>query len=93
MKALQKFIVIKPIIEKKEPTTKGFQMSSKDQADNLYQEGLVVLAGEDLLINEGDRILYNQASGYELRLNGETVRMIQERDVAILLEEGDTFGN
>ena len=92
MKALQRFIVIKKIVEKKELTT-GFQLSSKDQADNLYQEGLVLQVGEDVTtLHPQDRILYNRSSGHDLRLNGENVRMIQERDVALLLEDEDIYG-
>jgi len=95
MKQLGKYVTILPSgVKENASTTTGFSLSGKSKAESVYQEGVVKIVGTkvDEDISPGDRVLYNRVSGHDVRLNGETVRIVQIGDVMSKLFPEDVFG-
>lgn len=96
MKPIGKYIIAKHITLNEATTWAGtFQMTAVDTSKMLYQQAEVLEIGPEVeVVQPGDRILYNKSSGHDLTLNGETVRILQERpgDVVAILEDTDRIG-
>lgn len=97
MKPIGKYIIAKHITPHVSTPTVGsaFQMTAVDTSKMLYQQAEVLEIGPEVeVVQPGDRILYNKSSGHDLTLNGETVRILQERpgDVVAILEDTDRIG-
>lgn len=86
MKAIGKNIIINKIDEEIK-TDSGLLLSNEDVKDFRYQKGTIVLPGTEVsdFIAEGDSIYYDTRQSYTLVLNGESVTIIQERDVVVVL--------
>lgn len=86
MKAIGKNIIINKIDEEIK-TDSGLLLSNEDVKDFRYQKGTIVLPGTEVsdFIAEGDTIYYDTRQSYTLVLNGESVTIIQERDVVVVL--------
>ena len=86
MKAIGKNIIINKIDEEIK-TDSGLLLSNEDVKDFRYQKGTIVLPGSEVsdFIAEGDTIYYDTRQSYTLVLNGESVTIIQERDVVVVL--------
>ena len=86
MKAIGKNIIINKVDEEIK-TDSGLLLSNEDVKDFRYQKGTIVLPGTEVsdFIAEGDTIYYDTRQSYTLVLNGESVTIIQERDVVVVL--------
>lgn len=97
MKPIGKYIIAKHITPHEAPPAAAgsFQMTAVDTSKMLYQQAEVLEIGPEVeVVQPGDRILYNKSSGHDLTLNGETVRILQERpgDIVAILEDTDRIG-
>ena len=86
MRAIGKNIIINKIDEEIK-TDSGLLLSNEDVKDFRYQKGTIVLPGSEVsdFIAEGDTVYYDTRQSYTLVLNGESVTIIQERDVVVVL--------
>lgn len=86
MRAIGKNIIINKIDEEIK-TDSGLLLSNEDVKDFRYQKGTIILPGSEVsdFIAEGDTIYYDTRQSYTLVLNGESVTIIQERDVVVVL--------
>ena len=86
MWAIGKNIIINKIDEEIK-TDSGLLLSNEDVKDFRYQKGTIVLPGSEVsdFIAEGDTVYYDTRQSYTLVLNGESVTIIQERDVVVVL--------
>jgi len=85
MKAIGKNIVVRKI-EQEIKTDSGLLLSAEDVSDFRYQKAQVLLVGTTVLgVNEGDVIYYDTRNAYTLVIEGETVTIIQEGSVVVVL--------
>jgi len=85
MKAIGKYIVIKPIDEEVK-TDSGLILSGKDVDDFRYRKGKVITPGTDVVgINEGDEIYYDKVQSFTMIIGEEQRTVIQERDVVVVV--------
>tara|TARA_R100000742_G_C4272002_1_gene91069 strand:+ start:464 stop:721 length:258 start_codon:yes stop_codon:yes gene_type:complete len=85
MKAIGKFIVVKPI-EEELKTESGILLSAEDVSSFRYRKGEVITPGSSVeVINTSDVIYYDRNAGHEMLLGNESVTIIQERDVVVVL--------
>jgi|TARA_R100000963_G_C4607117_1_gene78778 co-chaperonin GroES (HSP10) len=85
MKAIGKFIVIKAI-EEELKTKSGLLLSAEDASGFRYRKGTVLTPGSDVsVIKKNDVIYYDRNAGHDMLLGEESVSIIQERDVVVVL--------
>ena len=86
MKAIGKYIVIKPIKENDTTTKGGLLLAEKQREDIRYRKAKVIQAGTDVLIlKKDDEIYYDRSSGFNIEINKEQYKVIKELDVVIKL--------
>ena len=86
MKAIGTHIVIKEAEQVVKETKGGLLLTQKQTNDIRYIEGDVITPGTHVqLIKAGDRILYDMAAGHGLEVDGKFYKVIQERDVVLVL--------
>lgn len=86
MRALGSFIVIKPEKVEEQVSASGLLMTAADTDSFRYHEAKVLLIGESKNIKVGDLIAFDKSAGHPYKLDGELVRIIQERDIALILD-------
>ena len=85
MKPIGKYIIIKTIKEELK-TESGLLLSSQDAQSFRYKKAEVVKQGTDVkVINSGDIIYYDGATGHEMLIEDNPYTVIQERDVVVVL--------
>jgi len=85
MKAIGKYIVIKPIDEEVK-TDSGLILSGKDVDEFRYRRGRVITPGLDVVgINTGDEIYYDKVQSFTMIIGEEQCTVIQERDVVVVV--------
>lgn len=86
MKAIGKYIVIKP---KKLTTVKtkgGLILSETEKEDIRYREAEVLVTGEAVEgLKKEDSIYYDKAAGFNIEIKDKTYKVIKESDVVIVL--------
>ena len=86
MRVLSKYVLINELVSAEVQSMTGLILSSDQAVNSSYQEGEVVMPGDDVeSIKTGDKIVYDKAQGHNVTIDGHTYRMILERDVAIVL--------
>lgn len=86
MKAVGKYILIKEGAIKERENGLGLIMTAVDEEKERYKVGKVVLYGELVgNINVDDELYYDSAQGHNVTINDEVYRLIQERDVALVV--------
>ena len=86
MKALNNYIVVRPIVEEQKKMAGGLLLTGTESVKQRYQKAEVVVMCEEIpAIKEGDIIAYDAVQGHDYRLNEEVLRIIQYRDVALIL--------
>ena len=86
MKAVGKFIVIKPVKESNIKTKGGLILAEKQREDVRYRRAKVVEPGSDVkVLKTGDEIYYDKAAGFKIEINKEQYKVIKEFDVVIIL--------
>lgn len=85
MKAIGKYIVIKPI-EQEVKTDSGLILSAQDVDEFRYRRGTVVTPGTEVVgINPGDEIYYDKVHSFTMIIGEENCTVIQERDVVVVV--------
>jgi co-chaperonin GroES (HSP10) len=87
MKALNSFIVVKPREIEQKQTASGLLLTGSETVKQRYQEADVVEVSSlvDDHIKKGDVIAYDAVQGHDYRSGDQTYRIIQYRDVALIL--------
>ena len=86
MKAVGKYIVIKPTLTTTTETKGGLILGEKQREDVRYREAVVELVGSEVnIIKEKDNIYYDKSAGFNVEINKNTYRVIKEFDVVIIL--------
>jgi len=85
MQPINKYIIINTI-EEALTTESGLLLSEIDANSFRYKKGKVVKPGTTVdVIKEGDEILYDKKSGYDMIIDKQTYTIILERDVVVVL--------
>tara|TARA_R110000744_G_scaffold358758_3_gene465897 strand:+ start:1329 stop:1586 length:258 start_codon:yes stop_codon:yes gene_type:complete len=85
MKPIGKYIVITKIKEELK-TESGLLLSAQDAEGFRYRKAKVIKSGTDVsVINEGDIIYYDAATGHEMLIEENPYTVIQERDVVVVV--------
>ena len=86
MKAVGKYIVIKPIKEVNSTTKGGLILAEKQREDVRYRRAKVIEPGSDVsVLKKDDEVYYDKASGFNIEINKEEYKVIKEHDVVIIL--------
>ena len=86
MKAIGKYIVIKPLKDKDTKTKGGLLLAEKQREDIRYRKAKVVEPGSSVeILKTGDEIYYDKASGFSIEIDKEQYKVIKEFDVVIKL--------
>ncbi len=86
MKAIGKYIVIKPLKDKDTQTKGGLLLAEKQREDIRYRKAKVVEPGSSVeILKTGDEIYYDKASGFNIEIDKEQYKVIKEFDVVIKL--------
>ncbi len=86
MKAIGKYIVIKPIKEVDTKTKGGLILAENQREDIRYRRAKVIEPGSDVeVLKKGDEVYYDKASGFNIELEKEQYKVIKEFDVVIVI--------
>ncbi len=86
MRAIGKYIVIKPLKDKDTKTKGGLLLAEKQREDIRYRKAKVVEPGSSVeILKTGDEIYYDKASGFNIEIDKEQYKVIKEFDVVIKL--------
>jgi len=86
MKAVGKYIVIKPIKDTNARTTGGLILAEKQREDIRYRKALVIEPGTDVMdVDAGDKIYYDKASGFGIEIKNKQYKVIKENDVVVII--------
>ena len=85
MIALGTFVVLRK--EKEEvKNTSGLIMTEYTDKDIRYKLAEVVSAGEDVIgLNPGDKVYFDSAAGSEIRIEGERLTVVPDRQIVVRL--------
>ena len=85
MIALGTFVVLRK--EKEEvKNTSGLIMTEYTDKDIRYKLAEVVSAGEDVVgLNPGDKVYFDSAAGSEIRIEGEKLTVVPDRQIVVRL--------
>jgi len=84
MRAVNKYLIVKRLNE--ETVTKGgLLMSKAEEAEMRYQTGVVVTPGTLVEhIHEGDKVYFDKVYAFDVKIEGETMTIIQEKDIVVV---------
>ncbi len=86
MKAIGKYIVIKPIKEVDTKTKGGLILAESQREDVRYRRAEVVNPGTDVkALKKGDEVYYDKAAGFKIEIKKEEYKVIKEFDVVVVL--------
>ena len=86
MKAIGKYIVIKPIKEVDTKTKGGLILAENQREDIRYRRAKVVQPGTEVkVLKKGDEVYYDKAAGFNIELEKEQYKVIKEFDVVIVV--------
>ena len=86
MKAVGKYIVIKPIKEVNTKTKGGLILAESQREDIRYQEAEVLTPGSDVtLLEKGDKIFYDKHAALNVDIEGKVFKIIKEKDIVIII--------
>jgi co-chaperonin GroES (HSP10) len=86
MKAIGKYIIIKPIREVDSTTKGGLILAESQREDVRYRTATVIKPGSEVsVIKENDKIYYDKASGFNIEIKKEEYKVIKEHDVVVIL--------
>jgi len=85
MKAIGTNVVVRKTIEEVKSKT-GLILSEVNEKDIRYKLAEVVSAGEDVKdLSSGDSVYYDSAAGSDIRINGEKLTVVNERNIVVRL--------
>jgi len=86
MRAIGKYIVIKPIKEVDTKTKGGLILAESQREDIRYRRAKVVKPGTDVkALKTDDEIYYDKSAGFKIEIKKEEYKVIKEFDVVIVL--------
>ena len=86
MKAVGKYIVIKPIKEVNTKTKGGLILAESQREDIRYRKAVVIEPGSEVnVIKKNDKIYYDRSAGFKIEINKEEYKVIKEFDVVVIL--------
>ena len=86
MKAIGKYIVIKPIKEVDTKTKGGLILAENQREDIRYRRAKVIEPGSDVsVLKKGDEVYYDKSAGFNIEIKKENYKVIKEHDVVIIL--------
>ena len=86
MKAVGKYIVIKPIKEVDVKTKGGLILAEKQREDVRYRKAKVIEPGSEVsVLKKDDKVYYDKAAGFNIEINKEEYKVIKEHDVVVIL--------
>ena len=86
MKAVGKYIVIKPLKEVNVKTEGGLILSDKQREDIRYRQASVINTGTAVdHIHKGDNISYATRAGFGIEIENKHYTVIKEFDVVVIL--------
>ncbi len=86
MRAVGKYIVIKPIKEVDVKTKGGLILAENQREDIRYRRAKVVEPGSDVtLLKIADEVYYDKAAGFNIEIKKEQYKVIKEQDVVIVI--------
>ena len=91
MKAVGNYIIVKDeeVIQKNDL---GLIITEESDNNIRYIIGEVVSVGADVKeVEVGCRVYFDKIAGSNLRVNGEKLKAIRERDVVVILENADSI--
>jgi|TARA_R110000796_G_scaffold2542_2_gene9948 co-chaperonin GroES (HSP10) len=85
MQPIGKYIAVKPI-EEEIKTKSGLLLSAQDADDFRYKKGKVIKPGSDVTVIKADDVIYyDKSAGHSMLVNNESMTIIEERNVVIVL--------
>lgn len=85
MRAINKYLIVKRS-EEETVSNSGLLISKAEEAEMRYQKGVVIAPGTLVEhIKEGDSVYFDKVHAFDLKLEGETVTIVQERDIVVVL--------
>jgi co-chaperonin GroES (HSP10) len=85
MRAINKYLIVKRSNEEA-VSSGGLLMSKAEEAEMRYQKGVVITPGTLVeYIKEGDKVYFDKVHAFDLKLDGETVTIVQEKDIVVVL--------
>lgn len=85
MRAINKYLIVKRSNEET-VSSGGLLMSKAEEAEMRYQKGVVITPGTLVEhIKEGDKVYFDKVHAFDLKLDGETVTIVQEKDIVVVI--------
>jgi co-chaperonin GroES (HSP10) len=85
MKAIGTNVVVRKTLEEVKSKT-GLILSEVNEKDIRYKLAEVVSAGEDVKdLSSGDSVYYDSAAGSDIRIKGEKLTVVNERNIVVRL--------
>ena len=85
MRAINKYLIVKRS-EEETVSNSGLLISKAEEAEMRYQKGVVITPGTLVdHIKEGDSVYFDKVHAFDLKLEGETVTIVQEKDIVVVL--------
>ena len=85
MQPIGNYIILSDIIEEQKSAS-GMILTGESLNDMRYRKGKVIKAGTDVtVIKEDDVIMFDKSNSFSMMLNGNTVTIIQLRDIIVVL--------
>lgn len=85
MQPIGKYIAVKPIDEEVK-TNSGLLLSAKDVDDYRYKKGRIIKAGTEVnVIKADDIIYYDKNAGHTMLIDNESMTIIEERNVVVVI--------
>lgn len=85
MKAINKYLIVRRSNEES-VSKSGLIMSKAEESEMRYQKGVVLTPGTLVdHIKEGDNVYFDKVHAFDLKLDGETVTIVQEKDIVVVL--------
>jgi len=86
MKAIGKYIVIKPIREVDVKTKGGLILAESQREDIRYRRATIIEPGTEVnVLKKGDEVYYDKSAGFNIEIKKEEYKVIKEFDVVIIL--------
>ena len=86
MKAVGKYIVIKPIKEVNATTKGGLILTEKQREDVRFQKAKVVKVGDSVVaVKQDDIIYFDKAAAHRIEIEKEPYQVIRQENVVVVL--------
>lgn len=85
MKAIGSHVVLRKV-EEEVKSKSGLILTEANEMNIRYKLAEVVTAGEDVKdLSEGDQVYFDSAAGSDIRIGGEKLTVVYERNIVVRL--------